>query len=346
MKPDLFLFFRITDKGLSRCLYFILGFLAFALAINFSKDWNNYLFWNQFYAKKYDAIGFQYLINPLQEPLYKLLSIHISRWIEFSGFVLLATISLLYLKLRSLEAILDNPYTGTFFYVCTYLLLFEGTAIRAGFAVALIIPALLFLKNSRYVYAVGLVLLAGLIHLSAWVFLLIFPLYLYRKSELIAYGFLLISIFVALFGVEVFDLIQDYMAAINPRYLDYGASFKLNGQNSTGLYFYFIAFYAALLAVIYSYLKPKLEGDRFAKSIYLGAVTGVAFMLLFHSHVALGARLGELLLVPVVILLAWLDDLFYTKHMKVHRIALYSIFFAYFLARLFYLYPTAFPSMG
>lgn len=324
-------------------LYIILGLVIFALSIEFSKDWHRYEYFNGVNTKKMDRLGVFEILNPMREPLFNWVSIQLSRVLSFAGFVLLATVSLLYLKLAYLEKILRGSLAGVYFYICLYLFLFEGTAIRVAYATALIIPAFYCMSIQRWMAAVILILLASQIHFSAILFLLIIPIYFVRRSDIYLYILVAASILMILLDLSAFHLFRDLVGAVNPRYLQYDDSvIKLNGQNSTGLYFYFIGFYGVLLLIIKYYLREKLQSDHYSRMVYLTCVLAIAFMCFFHSHVAVGARLGELMLLPVVILLAWLHDYFIDREMKIHRFMLIGGFFVYFLARFIYLYPAAF----
>lgn len=279
--------------------------------------------------------------NPLREPLYKWLSKGVGQLIGFDGFVFLATVSLLFIKLHFFGKIVGNFLVTTFFYGCLYLLLFEGTAIRVGYAVALIIPALYFLKTQKCSYAFLLIILASQIHLSALIFLIIFPLYYSRRlNSIVFFLFLLAPLFIV-FDVSVFTAFKQAIGTINPRYLQYDEA-KLVNQNSTGLYVYFIAFFAMVLMAIHVYLKEQIQIDRFTAMLQSVTLSGVIFMCMLHDHVAVGARLGELLLIPIVILLSWLYVQFSERRMYFHQFGLMSLFLAYFMARLLYLYPRMF----
>lgn len=321
-------------------LFLGLGLITGFLSTHYSKDWKDYLYW---YGLAKDTT-WSNLVNdfsPLREPIYNWVAKAIGGLIGFASFVLIATVLLLFVKLRYLAKILDSAFIGTFFYVCLYLLLLEGTVIRAGYAVALIVPALYFLKIQRPLYSFILVILASQIHFTASLFLIIFPLYYFRQLNIVIFIIFLLSPLLIVFDVSAFAMLRQGISAINPRYLLYGSSKTLN-QNSTGLYFYFIAFYGMLLIAIYCYLKEKIKSDRFAATIFSICLSGIILMCVFHDHVAVGARLGELLLLPVVILLSWLYMYFSARLMYLHQIALTSIFMLYFVARLLYLYPALF----
>jgi hypothetical protein len=321
-------------------LFLALGLITFYLSINFSKDWINYQWW---YGLLEDRSWLSMLsdLSPLNEPVYKFVSKWVGSQIGFTGFVLIATVSLLFVKLRFLGKIVGNIFAGTFFYACLYLLLFEGTAIRISYAISLIIPALYFLKDQRHLYAFVLIILASQIHLTAFIFLIVFPLYFFRRLNLVVYFLFIMAPLLFVFDISAFTLIKQWLGMINPRYLLYGEA-KLVNQNSTGLYVYFIIFFASLLIAIYVYLKEKIQSERFAATLYSVTLLGVIFMCMFHDNVAVGARLGELLLVPIVILLSWLYMHFSERSMYLHKIGLVSVFFIYFSARLLYLYPTMF----
>lgn len=321
--------------------YLLLGFITFYLCTHYSKDWAAYQFWYAVESKTPSWAQLLSHFNPLREPLYKWVVKGISELIGFSGFVLIATTSLLFIKLRYLEKIVGSASVGTFFYVCLYLLLFEGTAIRVSYAVALIIPALYFLKTQRYLYAFLLIILASQIHLTALIFLIIFPLYFFSRLNWLVYFLFFLSPLLIIFDISIFAVFKQVIGIINPRYLQYGEA-KLVNQNSTGLYLYFIAFFAMLLMGIYIFLKEKIHTDKFATSVYSVGLSGIILMCLFHDHVAVGARLGELLLVSLVILLSWVYMYFSQRKMIIYQIGLVSVFLMYFLARAIYLYPTMF----
>lgn len=322
-------------------LFLALGFITFYLCVNYSRDWINYNFW---YQKKANEVSWYYFYthyNPLKEWLYHYVSKAVGALIGFAGFAMVATVTSLFFKLRYLGKIIDNPFIATFFYVCIYLLLLEGTVMRVGYALSLIVIALYCLKIQKYFGSFLLIMIASQIHLSAILFLVIFPLYFFKRLNLIVYLTFLLAPLLIVFDVAVFDLFRQVVLWANPRYLQYDGA-KLLTQNSTGLYLYFIAFFMVWLLTIGFYLQHKIRQDRFAATLYSVAVLGVVAMCLFHDHVAMGARLGELLLIPIVILLSWMYMQFLEQKKYTHQIILVSIYALYFLARLVYLYPTMF----
>ena len=325
---------RNSDK----LLFLALGLITFYLCINFSKDWVAYNIW---YHKEAQEITWEYFLhhyNPFREQLYQMMSKGVAEFIGFTGFVLITTVSLLFIKLRFLGKIIDSPYVGTFFYVCLYLLLFEGTGIRVGYAVALLVIAIYLLNLQKYLYSLLLILMASQIHFTALIFLLIYPLYFFRKLNWIVYFLFLLAPFLIIFDITVLNSLKHIIYNINPRYLIY-YDIKPVNQNSTGLYFYFIAFFSFILIAIYVFLRDAIVNDKFVAATYSMSLLGVILMCTFHENVAVGARLGELLLVTIVILLSWLYLYFCKRKMYVYQLLLIMMFMIYFCARFLYLYP-------
>jgi hypothetical protein len=143
--------------------------------------------------------------NVFKEPLFFILAKAIGQLIGFSAFVFFATVILLTIKLHFLSKIIKNPYLGTFFYVCFYILLFEGTAIRVGYAVALIVSALYCLKEHRFIYAFLLIVVASQIHLTALICLLVFPLYFFKWLNIIVYPAFFLSPLLIVFDISILN---------------------------------------------------------------------------------------------------------------------------------------------
>jgi len=234
---------------------------------------------------------------------------------------------------------MQSAFLGTFFYVCFYLLLLEGTAIRVGFAIACIIPALYFLKEHKFFYAFLLILIASQIHLTALLFLIAFPLYFFKPLNVIVYLAFIFSPLLIVFDISVLNMLKELIATINPKYLYYFKEDRLVVQNSTGLYLYFIAFFTVLLGAVFVYLRDLVMNDRFLSTIFSITLCGIILMCVFHDFVAVGARFGELLLVPIVILLGHFYKTFALNKMLLHQFALVSMSLSYLAARFIYLYP-------
>ena len=160
-------------------------------------------------------------------------------------------------------------------------------------------------------------------------------------QKLILWAFVLAPL-LTVFDYSVLPLFRDSIATINPRYLLY-LDQKVLVQNTTGLYFYFITFFGLILLAIEVLLAPLLRSDRFALSLQRLAMLGVVLMCALHDYVAVGARLGELLLLPMVVLLSWLYLQFDDRGNIWLKRALVVGFALYMLARALYLYPGLWP---
>lgn len=303
----------------------------------YSKDWAQYL-------RLYEGVGTKWWERHtpdlwiFTEPLYYESSKFMGDLIGYPLFTVLSIIVLLAVKLRYLEKITGILLGGTFFYTCLYLLLFEGTAIRVAFATSLVIPALYYLKQEKPVVSLLLIMLASQIHFSTLIFLVAFPIYYCRKLTPLAFILMAIAPLFVIFDWSVFSWIKEILGAVNPRYLRYGGS-KVVDQNSTGLYFYFIAFFTLALGIIHYYLKSDFAKDDFLRTLLTLCILAIVVMCIFHANVAMAARLGELLLVPIVILLALLGMHFIQNGMRWQWSAMMSVFLLFFAARFHYLYP-------
>lgn len=319
-------------------LYLLAGIAAYIICVRFSKDWIHYLWWFGLFQNKTWPMFWQDL-SILREPLYNLPVKLLSPYIGFENVILIATISLTWIKLRTLQKLVPDKYVAMFFYVCLYWLLLEGTQLRVAYATTFAILSFYYLQNQRYWLSVLMIAIASQIQLTAILFSLVFVLYFIKPAAPLTLSLFLLSPLLFFFEVSIYAWLEQGIALINPRYLLYGSE-KIKDQNSTGLYVYFIAFFWTTLVLIEWKLKTYLQADRFKLAIQRLAMTGVIFMCAFHDHVALGARLGELLLLPIVILLSWLYLEGHRTNNCLTRHLLTAIFFAYFIARFIYLFPS------
>jgi hypothetical protein len=327
-------------KNITTIFFISLGILITYMNIHYSKDWVGYRFWHS----RLELITWSRFFGEFsffQEPLWKISSKWMSEFIGFTGFILLATVATLCMKLHYLSRIVGSVIVATAFYICLYLLLFEGTVIRVAYATSFIILAFYFLREQRYLLVLFFIFVASQIHLTTILFLLVFPFYFVERLRPSAWILFILSPLFIVFNFSAFAVLESLIEVIQPRYLEYNRATLIN-QNSTGLYFYFIAFFAMLVVLIQLYLKERFVSDRFARALHSVAMTGVISMCLFHTHVAVGARIGELLLLPIVILLSWVSIDLYKSERHIEQAGLLFVVLAYFAARLFYLYPTLF----
>jgi hypothetical protein len=318
-------------------LYLLVGITAYIICVRFSKDWIHYLWWFGLLQGKTWPVFLQEL-SIFREPFYNFPVKFLAPYIGFEKLILIATISLTWIKLRTLQKIISDKYVAMFFYVCLYWLLLEGTQLRVAYATTFAILSFYYLQNQRYCLSLLMIAIASQIHFTAILFSLVFVFYFIKQAAPLTLCLFLLCPLLIIFEVSIYAWLEQGIALINPRYLLYGSE-KIKGQNSTGLYIYFIAFFWTSLMLIEWKLKPYLQVDRFKLALQRLAMTGVIFMCVFHDHVALGARLGELLLFPLVILLSWLYLELYRTNKRLTLHLLTTIFFAYFIARFIYLFP-------
>lgn len=341
MQLILFKLQQFTKANYDTLLFISLAVTTFCLSVNFSKDWVNYVWMYDRGIAKTSWHVFFTDFSVFKEPLYFFASKTVGSLIGFPFFVFSATLILLTIKLNCISKILGNPYLGTFFYTCFYLLLLEGTAIRLAYAVTLVFVSLYYIKIHKFKFAFLLILLASQVHLSALLFMLVFPLYFIKSICFFVYLMFVLSPLLIIFDISILSLLREYVAIINPKYLWYLSENKLLNQNSTGLFFYFIAFYMSILVAIYFFMKEMIERERFLATVFSISLFGVILMCVFHDRVSVGARLGELLLVPTVILLSRLYMVFSVNKMVVYQTGLIGLSIMYFASRFLYLYPKA-----
>jgi len=331
--------FKNNQEGIA---YIVLGVITFQLSVNFSKDWYNYQFFFDTYIRDVNWHNFLASVSIFQEPLYLITAKIIAQLTSFTTFVFCATVTLLTLKLHYLRKITNNFYLGSFFYICFYLLLFEGTGLRIGYAVAFVIPALYCLKQQKPLYSFLLIMVASQIHLTTLVFLIAFPIYYFSWIKIAIYVSFILSILMVAFDISFVSLSEPFFVAMNSKYLMYFYHKFLETQNSTGLFYYFIVFFALLLSVIFYYLKNLFKRDEFMHTIFLISFCAIISMIVLHEYVAIAARIAELLLVPIVILLSQLYIEFNAEKMHFHRNLLIVLSLMFFSARVVYLYPSIF----
>lgn len=323
-------------------IYVILGVVIFQLSVMYSKDWINYQWQYDTMISVVDWHSFFKQLSVFKEPLYKFSAKLFGQLVGYQSFIFITTVILLTVKLHFLKEITKSLYVSTFFYICFYLFLFEGTAIRIGYAVTFVIAGLYFLKLQKWLYAFVLIVIASQIHLTALLFLIAIPIYYYRWVNAAIYILFIASLIIAIFDISFVSIIQPFFVEMNPKYIMYFYPKFLQTQNSTGLFHYFIVFFALLVSVILFYLKNILKQDKFLQTMFLLTVCAISLMIVFHDYVAFSARLGELLLVPIVILLTQLYVEFNFKQKHLHRNVLVVLSLMFLLARAMYLYPKMF----
>lgn len=319
--------------------FLLLGLMAVFLCQAFSKDWVNYqwLFsvdasksWTQMFAE----------FSFFKEPAYFFLTKSGGELIGFSLFMGIITVLSLIVKLHYLSKIINAVGVVCFFYFCLYFFLLDTTVLRVAYATALVIPAFYYLQIKRFYLSVFLIVLASQIHLTAIVFLAIYPLYWLRQLNVMVLVVFLLSPLFILMNFSMFEWLINLSGVFTDKYQFYSQDVLLQQQNSTGLYFYFVAFYYVLVAGLYIYLRDEIKSDPFKQVMASLAMLGVIAMCLLHDIVAVGARLGELLLISSVLLLSWSYIKLIAAGNKWAVYCIAVVFTAYAFARFMYLFPS------
>ncbi len=227
-----------------------------------------------------------------------------------------------------------------FFYSCLCLFLFEGTVLRIAYATALIAPAFYYLRERRVLSSLFFVFLATQIQLTTIVFILAYPLYFFRRLNWFVVVFFLVAPLVIIMDFSVFELVVRATSYFTDKYQFYDQKAILVNQNSTGLFFYFVAFFYVVNLVLLYALSDSWLNDPFKQSLLSLAMLGVIAMCLMHDHVAVGARLGELFFFSLVPLLCWLFLRLNSADYKWRRYGVIAVFFTYGIARFVYLFPS------
>ena len=245
-------------------------------------------------------------IRPLKEPAYHLLERIAAPSVPFGLFLMLIIFSCLLLKLVALQSVSQNLH---WMHVLPYLLvlsfLHEGTQLRIAIALSIALWAIIFFARQQVIPAIGLLLLAATFHLSVVAYFAIFSLMLAyqrwgRKAFILAS--ILTGLLVAFFANP--ELVVKVFATVAPRYTWYFDPILLKSQNSSGLFQYFIFFVALLTAYVLYFFRP--QGDIWVNLKLFAVVSGAMAMsclVIFSNNVVLAARLSELLLLPILLVL-------------------------------------------
>lgn len=330
-----------AGKVLKYFVFLGMGVIAAILCQTASKDWSVYSSHLYGYYSVYSNWQEMWQsFSFFKEPLYFFSAKFFGELLSFSAFIAITTIALLIVKLHFLTKIVDNVWVTCFFYGSLYLFLFEGTVLRTAFATALIFPAFYFLQKRSIISSLFLVVLATQIHLTTIVFFLMYPLYFYRRFNWLVFAVFAISPFLVVINFSIYDLLFQAVNMFTDKYQVYAVEKDLTQQNSTGLFFFFIGFFYAIILVLLYFLRTSLLTGPLKLTLLSLSMLGVAAMCLLHDHVAVAARFGELFLICLVPLLSWLFMYFKENNKKYYQYILTGTFCSYGLARFVYLFPS------
>ncbi|WP_330110919.1 EpsG family protein [Methylophaga thalassica] len=327
-----------VDFVIKYSVFTALSLLAVYLCQTASRDWINYQWLFSIDTKKSWEQVFSE-ISIFKEPIYYLITKLGGEIVGFSTLIAILTTATLITKLHYLSKIVPPAYVICFFYICSYFLLLDTTALRVAYAMAFTIPGFYYLQKKKVTLSFILVSLASQIHLTAILFVVIYPLYFIRYLNIVVFGVFIFSPAIIWIDFSVFEWLIQLSTIFTGRYAFYAQAKVLEQQNSTGLYFYFIGFYYLLVASIHFYLKDDLRENPFKNLMASLAMLGVIIMCLLHDNVVIGARLGELFLISTVFLLSWVYlKAKVNKHIFI-QLNIVIIFLLYAIARFIYLFP-------
>jgi hypothetical protein len=333
--------FLKSQEFLSYLVFLGMGVVSVFLCITASKDWwvykdffNNDLSINTSWQEMWQSFSI------FKEPLYFFAAKYFGALISFPAFVAFSTITLLVLKMHFLTKIVGHVWLACFFYSCLYLFLLEGTEIRVAYATACVIPAFYFLNKNNFLISLVLVLTATQLHLTAFVFLLMYPVYFFPLLTKIIAAVFLFSPLAIFIDFSFYDILFDFVGNFTDKYQVYLTQKNLDNQNSTGLFLYFIGFFYLLIIGVFYSLRDSLWVEPIKRVLFSLAMLGVVSMSFLNDHVAVAARFGELFLISIVPLLCWLVIYFKENNMILMRNFIFTTFLLYGMARFVYLFPT------
>lgn len=161
----------------------------------------------------------------------------------------------------------DNPFVFFFMFMTLGTYQFVETGLRQALAMMICLWAIDFLKDKKIIRFILVVALASLFHMSAWLFLLLLPLFMIKRLDWIIVTHLIMAL-VFFVGFGAFqDLFNQWLG------YDYGIEETGNG----GIFFLFVlVLFAFALFMTYNN-PPKFEGQSLILHM---AILTVTFWLL------------------------------------------------------------------
>jgi EpsG family len=241
-----------------------------------------------------------------KDPAYFLVQAVFSGLGSFEVFFGILILICLALKFSALLQVTPRPELLD---VAPYLLVLgfmhEGIQMRIAIALSVALWAIIFFAKGRRVSACLLVTLAALFHITAATFFLVFFLvYLQeRLGVIVLIGAAILSGILAYTSV-IPDILIKVGYITNARFMAYSQGTFFENQNKTGLFQYFIFFILFLTLYVWRYYKPHCMVWKNLKLLALtSGFVAAAILQIFRFNVVVSARLAELLLLPVLLVL-------------------------------------------
>jgi hypothetical protein len=241
-----------------------------------------------------------------KDPAYFLLQAVFSGLGNFEVFFSILIMVCLALKFSALLQVTPRPELLD---VAPYLLVLgfmhEGIQMRIAIALSIALWAIIFFAKDKRVSACLLVAIAALFHITAATFFLVFSLaYLYKRlGVIVLIGTTILSGILAYTSV-IPDILIKVGYITNARFMAYSQGTFFENQNKTGLFQYFIVFVLFLILCVWRYYKPHCLVWKNLKLLALtSGLMAAAILQIFRFNVVVSARLSELLLLPVLLVL-------------------------------------------
>jgi hypothetical protein len=290
-------------NSFSRLLFSLLTSLSLALiSVNYSIDIPNYYkIFND-----YQDLDIAFLITnwSFTSELFFALPIALfGQSFNYNELIGSITIFSVFIKIKYLYAF-DRNLKHCLLYIIMYSLLFDATLVRTGFATTLIIISLFFFKEKKMISSFFFILWASQLHLTAILYLIIFPIYKSEKLKKLIHYIFLISPLAYILNTPLSDYLFLATQIITDKYLEYNSEGYIEMQNNTGLYIPFATIFYLILIFLYINTKKAIFESKFLSTIYSICALGSTYMWLFFDRVAPATRLGEIMLFPITILIS------------------------------------------
>lgn len=313
------------------CCLFI-SFLASIFAAYFSKDSEAY----QFIFSNFNSQGFGNIFDEIKgyEIFYIMLPKVLPVSFSFAFFFIIAIFSVT-LKMYLIEKSSRDKFISYISYFLMFLVLFDGTTIRAGLAISIaFISAYCFLINGKRNIFVLIVLLDGaFFHFSSFIFLILIFFRTKRSGYFLIFlwfflvflyflGFNLSSILLGMFSyfdrtLPVFNKLYSYLNVLP------GAGYPFSKI------FLILFLFSSACFVLYSDRMNKFEILSFNS-----ALLSFVFLALLPYAPGIQVRMSELFRFPIVFVFPFFVDL--VSPISDKRLVSYAVLGVFFVSYFLY----------
>jgi hypothetical protein len=293
---------RIQKTIILDCFFAIVGStVATLILMPISKDFENYLALFKDMRLSLEGLDFSITSESLFWGWLQLIA-------NYGGELSLALFPIVlltfFMKLRAFRFLGFSYFYMGLCYLSIFYLLHEGTQVRISSALAFSLWSCIWMVQSRWWLAFLFGLLSLGFHLTGpllpMIFFCCYQSVFFRRISWLA---LAAGVLAFTLKLSVMDLIaRPVFELLGGRYLDYGNDALLETQNTSGG---FALFLSALLLLLHYWkrLNPRHNTHLFSTCLAV-CVYGVALMFWFYDTLAVASRLGEMLNLLIIPLLA------------------------------------------